>query len=280
MCLRYTISLLLFLFRLFNFFVLLTLPFLGLYYEDYLPIIYLFPYSKWNKNVISYKTPVVNASWSNTKNFSSRLYVRKYSKINYKVYKNNYNWNTWFSLNHYSCINISVLKRELKSFFKYYENNFKDFPYFAIIFKIKFADGEIRSCSTVQVSKLEEFEDILSVFSYVFTLENFADRVSEHDNNSFDEEGFPMGNIIFGFKPMINYKGTKYEKFYHPSSDFNKIFEEGKDIKPFVFKGYKIPATMNLYEWPNIIFSDDYKNANCSFTIKDKSGNSRLSIVF
>jgi len=118
MCLRCAITLITFLFRLFNFFVLLVLPFLGLYYEDYLPFIYLF--SNRNKNFISYKMNAQN----NTKNLISQnsLYIlhhsRMFSKVHknsYKIYKNNYNWNTWFSLNYYSCINISVLERELKT---------------------------------------------------------------------------------------------------------------------------------------------------------------------
>lgn len=251
-----------------------------LYYVYYLPFIHT--QSKWNLRFIPYKIPYKIHQQNNYKfphprffSITTKEFGPSLHSNSHKVYENKYNWNTWFSLNYYECINIPILKTELKYFFTYYKKNFNEHPYFAIIFKIKFPGGDVRSCSSVQVSNLRDFNQILEIFSHIFLLENFADVVSEQDNNSFDDYGNPKGNIIFGFKPMKNYVGTKYEKMYHPSTDLNikKIFQEGKDYNNYMkYEGFKIPATMNLQEWPNIIFFDDNQNARSYIVFKDKNG--------
>lgn len=263
--------------RFFSFSYYMT--FLTLFYDSFFYYLYLFsniifiPYNIHKENKCSKHVSELL--------YQRRMYSTRVSKSKYKVFENKYNWKTWRSKEYYDCINISILKRELKAFYYYYEKNYKELPYFAIMFKIKFGNGEVRSCSSVQVSTLNEFDKLFPVFVHIFDLEDFADAVSEQDSNSFDEEGLPKGNIMFDFKPMKNYEGTKYEKFYYPTTDFNiKKLQEGKDyIKPFIFNGFKIPVTMNLHEWPNIIFSDDYRDGNSSYTVKDKSGNSLYKLL-
>jgi len=257
------------------FICLFCIPFLALYYEGFIPSLYF--YYIINKNSCEYKIHLNNTRNSLYQNFHQCRTITRVPKSRYKVSDISYNFKRWVSKEHYECISMSVLKRELKAFYYYYNKYFKEHPYFAIIFKIKFANGDVRSISNVQVSRLEEFDKLFAVFSHVFLLEDFADAVSEQDNNSFDEEGLPIGNIIFEFKPMKNYRETKYEKLYHPSTDFKikGTFQEGKYyIEHFSYKGYKIPATMNLHEWPNITFWNDYREAHSSYTVMDKSENS------
>jgi len=80
------------------------------------------------------------------------------------------------------------------------------------MFKISFRNGSLRSCSTTQVATINDFEKLLSIFSFIFFIEDFADKVSEDAREVYeDDSGFPSGKIIFDFKPMITLKGTKYE---------------------------------------------------------------------
>jgi hypothetical protein len=87
------------------------------------------------------------------------------------------------------------------------------------------------------------------------------------------------GKIIFAFKPMFTLKGTKYESLV---SEFekNKKHREGKDYsRTLNYKGFKIPTHMDLTEWPNISFSDDYKNAHATFTLNEKSEGDQKYII-
>ena len=115
------------------------------------------------------------------------------------ILNDSYNWKNFIS-KEYNVITPTCLEYELKRFFHYFDLVYKN-QHFAIIFKIKFPNGHFRSCSYVQVSNILEFDKLYSVFAYIFTLENFADKVSEeHNKDELFVDNFPKGNIYFCFK--------------------------------------------------------------------------------
>jgi|SRR6185312_7354388 len=156
----------------------------------------------------------------------------------------------YISSNLYSIIDKEVLKKELKLFFDFYKANYPNHEFFAIIFKLQLPNNNIRSCSSTQISTIkdEDFEKLLAIFSYIFIVENFLEYVSEDDRSSYNEESdCPTGSFIFSFKPITTIKQTKYENIYTSRQNMQKKIREGKDFnKDFNYKGYKIPAYMNL----------------------------------
>ena len=79
------------------------------------------------------------------------------SELGY-IYRNpNSLWHTYYSKKHYQEIDINVLKKELYSFIFSYKKQFKN-KYFAIMFKIKFDNGDIRSASTVQIGSTKKHD--------------------------------------------------------------------------------------------------------------------------
>jgi len=111
-------------------------------------------------------------------------------------------------------------------------------------------NNNIRSCSSTQIStsKDEDFEKLLAIFSYIFIVENFLEYVSEDDRSCYNEESdCPTGSFIFSFKPLTSIKQTKYENMYTSRQNLQKKVREGRYfLKDFDYKGYKIPAHMDL----------------------------------
>jgi hypothetical protein len=160
----------------------------------------------------------------------------------------------YISSNFYSAIDMEVLRVELKAFFEFYKANYPNHEFFAIIFKLQLPNNNIKSCSSTQISTTKdeefEFEKLLSIFSYIFIVDNFLEYISEDDRSSYNEESdSPTGSIIFSFKPLITIKQTKYENLYISRQNAQKKIREGKDFnKDFNYKGYKIPAHMDLHK--------------------------------
>lgn len=188
----------------------------------------------------------------------------------YSINGNDYGWFSFYSLVDYDIVSPTCLKTELERFFLYYTSNHK-VKYFAIIFKIKFPNGEVRSCSTTQVSHLGDFNNLYSILSYIYTFEDFSVKVSEdHNKEDLFVDNLPKGNIVFYFKPLSTIKNTKYEKLIPARDKYNDHkAREGKDfIQDFIYKNFAIPAHMDLSIWPNISFSNDYNNAHAFFNVK------------
>jgi hypothetical protein len=183
-------------------------------------------------------------------------------------YKNNY-WQTYHSLKEYDIIGPNTLKEELELFFKYYSDNYKE-SFFAILFKIKFSNGDVRTCSNSQVTHLNDFDKVYSKLSFVFNYENIYEKVSEdHGKDDLFIDGLPIGNIIFDFKPLSKIENTKYSD-YIPNNkqniQKNMIYKEDKNIlNDFKYKGYILPSTMDLTLWPNIEFDEEFKTAYSSY---------------
>lgn len=143
-------------------------------------------------------------------------------------------------------ITATTLEYELKRFRDFFETMYKN-KHFAIMFKIKFPNGHVRSCSYVQISNTKEFDKLYAVFAYIFTLENFADKVSEeHNKNELFVDNYPKGQIVLYFKVLQNIKNTKFENFISP---YTRLLEEDvrRDFpKDFRYKNFSIPAHMDL----------------------------------
>ncbi len=222
-----------------------------------------FFYTSFNSNFLLQTRKINNNSLDLNKN---TLIKAKYAWLNYSSSQNN-------------IITVDVLRKELQNFFKFFINEYKDIEYFAIIFKIAFTNNDVRSCSTTQVANIDGFNSLYSIFSNIFFVENFAEKVSE-DENLFNDDNTFEGRIIFTFKPLLNINNTKYED-YTLRKDTDKIIKKDSAdyIKDFNYKDYHIPATMDLWKWPNIVFSNNYRNAFASIKIK-KSGDKPYIINF
>lgn len=111
----------------------------------------------------------------------------------------------------------------------------------------------IKNASTTQIANLYGFNKLSEIFSKVFFVESLIDFFSETEQ-VLVLTSIPYGNIIFGFKPLKTIRNTKYEDFKLLTGDtvINKKLEKffKADIndyyKPFNYKGFIMPATMDL----------------------------------
>lgn len=206
---------------------------------------------------------------NNNNLFSSRHFSTSFIHNIKSSNRSNY-WETYYSLNQSSIITSEILKNELKLFFKYYSENFNQ-KFFAIMFKIKFPNGDYRTCSKLQIYTLDDFDKLFSHLSFVFNYENIFDEVSEELNKDVVfKDGLPIGNIIFDFKPLNNINTTKYTDFIPNDQlkldDDNMKYKEDKDLlSDFKFKGVNLPLTMDLSLWGKIKFSSNFKTAYLSY---------------
>ncbi|RKF76577.1 putative DNA polymerase, partial [Golovinomyces cichoracearum] len=132
---------------------------------------------------------------------------------------------------------------------------FKATTHFSIIFKIKFDNGDYRSCSTVQIGSTdsEEFQKLCVALGHLFKYEVKSKIISQEYNSDFFSaiSGLPKGNVLFMFKPMKNVSETKYD-----NNNVDKVEKERKLIEThtkdvllnFKLDGYRLPSTMNLKE--------------------------------
>ena len=183
---------------------------------------------------------------------------------------NKYYWKTHICGN-ISIITPEILKTELLNFFSMFKSNYKA-KNFAFMWKIRFANGDYRSCCTVQLADINDFDGLYNVLCYIFTTDNLWLEVSEQENkDSLFVDNLPVGNIIFNYKLLKKIKGTKYEKFV--ISDNKLLLNREVDHRELVensfkYKNYSIPNTMDLSVWPNIRFFSDYKLAHSILNIK------------
>jgi hypothetical protein len=176
-------------------------------------------------------------------------------------------WNTYTSDKFYPYVGVEQLSLELEKFFNFYEKIYKEYKYFAIIFKMNLGNGEFRSCSFTQVSTLSEFNVLLSILGQIFFIPDLTNKMSCSEMDIDIDLNLPKGTIYFDFKPLKTVKGTKYEKL-RPESEMNRTIKDYS--KYFEYKGFKFPTTMDLSVWPDLIFSDNYDTA----FVKNKSTNS------
>jgi hypothetical protein len=155
----------------------------------------------------------------------------------------------FISKNSYNIIDKEVLAEELKIFLDFYKKNYPKHEYFSIVFKIQLPNGHIRSCSSTQVADITGFDKLMSIFSYIFIVDDFFKEVSEDDEEILKNYNAPTGSIIFSFKAFTSIKGKKYENYFILKENKKLKFQEDRDFnEDFNYKGFKIPSTMNLNE--------------------------------
>jgi hypothetical protein len=206
--------------------------------------------------------------------------VDEFLTDSYTIKDLKYSWKSFISDSDYHIIAYNELWHELERFFDFYKKSYPKHKYFAIIFKIIFRNGSVRSCSSTQVADINDIDKLYSIFSQIFASEDFADSVSENHSNIYKnpQDDFPSGKIIFEFKPMISIEGTKYEPLYKNSSQQN--FIEGKNyFRPLAFKGVKIPSHMDLSCWPNVEFNESYTFATSFYIHKYKGNEKRIYFI-
>jgi len=114
---------------------------------------------------------------------------------------------------------------------------------FKIQFKVKFMDQRNRSISYVQIVKREDFEKLFDIFKEFW------------DTRSNNYHITPVEEIIYSFKFINDSDPLKNDK--------KVINRDSRCIehKPFAFHGYNLPTTMDLYEWGDVIFNNNYSEA-------------------
>jgi hypothetical protein len=70
---------------------------------------------------------------------------------------------------------------------------------------------KVRSFSTTQIAHVEDFDKLYSTLAFIFLIEDLPEKVSDDEEEEYNENYLPAGKIIFEFNPMITIKGTKYE---------------------------------------------------------------------
>ena len=199
-----------------------------------------------------------------------------FTTTDFSIVENKYGWNTFSSNIFYQIFSLKDLKIELTFFIKFFKNNYKNTKYFAILFKIRFSNNDIRTCSTTQVAHIDSINALYSIFSKIFFVENFAEAVSEPDD-IFTKEKYFGGSVFFTYKPLRDVKTTKFEDFTilgDQKYQLKKLKDYNYDFK---YKNFIIPSTMDLFEWPNIKFNENYDNAFASYTLENNNESYNLS---
>jgi hypothetical protein len=183
-------------------------------------------------------------------------------------FNDNTGWFHYFSNTHYNQISPEVVASELKLFFIKFQEKFKE-RNLLLMFKIKFDNNDIRSASFIQAVSLDDenyFERTLEAFITVFDKNDVHEILSEKNDPLFfnSTTGLPIGNVLFAFKPMKTLVNSKYSNFIKKNE--NEIDEtlnmsRKNPISWLHFKGYKIPCTMDLKLWENLIYLQDSKLA-------------------
>ena len=204
----------------------------------------------------------------------------------FNVRKSKYGWNTWNSELYHSFITAKTLRTDLTSFWDFiYPKDGNNEAFFAILFKIKFKDTLIKSVSTTQIANKNGFEKIFEIFSKVFNVESLVDFISDTELVIIQTK-IPYGQIMFDFKYLKNIKNTKYEHYNLLTSD-DIITQKTKKFKTplneslnlYKYKKHAIPMHMDLWLWPNIRFSNDYRNAYSSINIADNNNDYTLHFL-
>ena len=189
----------------------------------------------------------------------------------YSVSGVSYGWQTYRSLKFYNGIDPSIVEKELRNFLKYYKSNYLNPPYFAIILKIDFGSGGVRSASFAQISSTDpkSFKPLLEHFVKIFLYTDLWEKMSETEEH-FTEEGLPIGNVLFSFKPLKTIKTEMYSDISEKYNPKPKYPDKPLNlISKFKFKNYSFPSTMNLKLWPGLI-SEGY-NSVSTITIDSKN---------
>jgi len=138
-------------------------------------------------------------------------------------------------------------------FLDLYRKQFKQ-QYFYIMFKIKFDNNDIRSCSRLQVGNInkDEFDNLLAALGSIFIYKRIHVVVSEgYETELFTKyTGLPIGNILFYFKPLNNINKTKFSHL-KKNEEVSKLLDNIDKSKQnplyrFQYNGYTIPSSMDL----------------------------------
>lgn len=220
-----------------------------------------------------------------------------FEKVNIYCSENSH-WNTYIAEdNKSSMITSRGLFRELNKLWYYLrlqalkddKNTVYSNQKISIIWKVKFSNGNIKSCSNLTVCTLtiEDFFSTYKSFLKIFSLESFCVAVSEDMTVEVFDKNLktPIGTIIFNYK-LENTDRTNIMKKFDDIKDKEVVKKEIKNYKKFInnfmkFKGFNIPFTMDLFLWnKNITFVNEYtmafftqeifidnKSVNLNFTI-------------
>nr|YP_010043401.1 DNA polymerase [Cladobotryum mycophilum]QPD06696.1 DNA polymerase [Cladobotryum mycophilum] len=108
--------------------------------------------------------------------------------------------------------------------------------YFSFRFCSLIPTGEVRSCYNTQISHIDDYEKLYSKLCLIFQYEDIFDEISgDSSTMEFTDKGYPIGDIIFDYRPIKDINNTKYTDFIPKQyvTNDNKIYKEDKDISNF-----------------------------------------------
>lgn len=177
-------------------------------------------------------------------------------------------------------ITKDVLWMAMLKFISIYKKNYGN-KKFILLLKIKFPSGEIRSLSTAQIGSIRDYLSLLTVFfNNIFLCENIRTKTSDFWEDDF-QENYMRGDLIFEFKPLDNNLSSKFEEYEVKEGTRRNVGVNEKPFKKLTpYNGFKIPSTMNLKLWPNIVFFSDNKAAIASIPAVERFlSNISLTII-
>ena len=148
-----------------------------------------------------------------------------------------------------------LLGMALNDFCEYYKKK-HGLREFAILFKLKMRSGEVRSLSTAQIGTEEDLKDNMMLFANfagIFLGAKVRHKTSDDNREDVITREY-RGNIIFDYKPLNIPVSSKIEEYPSNDDKGRKVYESLEPLSDSNLNEYQIPQTMDLKEWPNIIF--------------------------
>lgn len=148
-------------------------------------------------------------------------------------------WNNFvFPINNVPLTN-PIISFTLKTFWKEIVPKLENKTY-GVMLKVKFSNNSVRSISSMQILRKETFDEMESVFIDFWGL------------RSDDYHIIPVSEVILSFRFFKSIENSKIV----PPKDLT-----AKSLSSFTFKGYSLPNTMDLYQWGNVSFNDEFTKA-------------------
>lgn len=183
--------------------------------------------------------------------------------------KTNFNWQTYMSNIEHKVITGKEFGEEAIDFMAFVRKHNKDAQYIAVLPKIMLSEGIVRTIDKIKYTNINNFEELITLFSYTLERDDILSALSYDDHDSFTSN-FPRGKIIWNYKIIENTSLIKNNTLPIVEDPFTVIHRKVKNIKDVLnYKGLPLKNTMDLTEWKGINFDHSFKTANFNIIVKN-----------